>query len=113
MLVAGFNTNEESVTDTAIPGKFLVVTSTDDGETWSEGIVIATGASWPGLYTLGDDRFLDTYSYDSPVGELVAATRVFELRRNVALRSSSSRVASGNWIAVFFGLAMLHSLVHL
>lgn len=80
-LVAGFMTNEGTNSSGTVPGDFKVVSSVDDGETWSESVLIAREAIWPGLYSLGRDRFLAMYSFDTHQGEYVAATRVFELRR--------------------------------
>lgn len=78
-LVAGFMTNEGTNSSGTVPGDFKVVSSVDDGETWSESVLIAREAIWPGLYSLGRDRFLAMYSFDGHQGEYVAATRVFEL----------------------------------
>lgn len=80
-LVAGFMTNEGTNSSGTVPGDFKVVSSVDDGETWSESVLIAREAIWPGLYSLGRDRFLAMYSFDTHEGEYVAATRVFELQR--------------------------------
>lgn len=80
-LVAGFMTNEGTNSSGTVPGDFKVVSSVDDGETWSKSVLIAREAIWPGLYSLGRDRFLAMYSFDTHEGEYVAATRVFELQR--------------------------------
>lgn len=80
-LVAGFMTNEGTNSSGTVPGDFKVVSSVDDGETWSESVLIAREAIWPGLYSLGGDRFLAMYSFDTHEGDYVAATRVFEVRR--------------------------------
>lgn len=80
-LVAGFMTNEGTNSSGTVPGDFKVVSSVDDGETWSESVLIAREAIWPGLYSLGGDRFLAIYSFDTHEGDYVAATRVFEVRR--------------------------------
>ncbi|KAI3393448.1 hypothetical protein diail_4244 [Diaporthe ilicicola] len=80
-LVAGFMTNEGTNSGGSVPGDFKVVTSVDDGESWSESVLIAREAIWPGLYSLGNDRFLAMYSFDTHEGDYVAATRVFELQR--------------------------------
>lgn len=80
-LVAGFMTNEGTNSSGTVPGDFKVVSSVDDGETWGESVLIAREAIWPGLYSLGRDRFLAMYSFDTREGEYVAATRVFELQR--------------------------------
>ncbi|KKY35866.1 putative glycoside hydrolase family 93 protein [Diaporthe ampelina] len=80
-LVAGFMTNEGTNSSGAVPGDFKVVSSVDDGETWSKSVLIAREAVWPGLYSLGRDRFLAMYSFDTHEGEYVAATRVFALQR--------------------------------
>lgn len=80
-LVAGFMTNEGTNSSGTVPGDFKVVSSVDDGETWSKSVLIAREAIWPGLYSLGRDRFLAMYSFDTHEGDYVAATRVFELQR--------------------------------
>ncbi|KAK2613351.1 hypothetical protein N8I77_000269 [Diaporthe amygdali] len=80
-LVAGFMTNEGTNSSGTVPGDFKIVASVDDGETWSKSILIAREAIWPGLYSLGRDRFMALYSFDSHEGEYVAATRVFEVQR--------------------------------
>ncbi|KAL1882892.1 hypothetical protein Daus18300_000530 [Diaporthe australafricana] len=80
-LVAGFMTNEGTNSSGSVPGDFKVVTSVDDGETWSGSVLIAREAIWPGLYSLDEDRFMAMYSFDTYEGEYVAATRVFELQR--------------------------------
>lgn len=80
-LVAGFMTNEGTNSSGTVPGDFKVVSSVDDGDTWSESVLIAREAIWPGLYSLGGDRFLAMYSFDTHEGDYVAATRVFEVRR--------------------------------
>lgn len=81
VLVAGFMTNEGTNSSGTVPGDFKVVSSVDDGETWSESVLIAREAIWPGLYALGRERFLAMYSFDSREGEYVAATRVFQVQR--------------------------------
>lgn len=80
-LVAGFMTNEGTNSSGTVPGDFKVVSSVDDGETWSKSVLIAREAIWPGLYSLGRDKFLAMYSFDTHEGDYVAATRVFELQR--------------------------------
>jgi hypothetical protein len=80
-LVAGFMTNEGTNSSGTVPGDFKVVSSVDDGETWSESVLIAREAIWPGLYSLRRDRFLAMYSFDTHEGDYVAATRVFRVRR--------------------------------
>lgn len=80
-LVAGFMTNEGTNSSGTVPGDFKVVSSVDDGETWSKSVLIAREAIWPGLYSLGKDQFLAMYSFDTHEGDYVAATRVFELQR--------------------------------
>ncbi|KAG6354023.1 hypothetical protein INS49_004994 [Diaporthe citri] len=80
-LVAGFMTNEGTNSSGTVPGDFKVVSSVDGGETWSKSVLIAREAVWPGLYSLGRDRFLAMYSFDTHEGDYVAATRVFELQR--------------------------------
>ncbi|POS71259.1 hypothetical protein DHEL01_v210349 [Diaporthe helianthi] len=80
-LVAGFMTNEGTNSSGTVPGDFKVVSSVDDGETWSESLLIASEAIWPGLYALGRDRFLAMYSFDTREGGFVAATRVFQVQR--------------------------------
>lgn len=80
-LVAGFMTNEGTNSSGTVPGDFKVVSSVDDGETWSESVLIAREAIWPGLYSLGGERFLAMYSFDTHEGDYVAATRVFEVQR--------------------------------
>lgn len=81
VLVAGFMTNEGTNSSGTVPGDFKVVSSVDDGETWSESVLIAREAIWPGLYALGRERFLAMYSFDTREGEYVAATRVFQVQR--------------------------------
>lgn len=80
-LVAGFMTNEGTNSSGTVPGDFKVVSSVDDGQTWSKSVLIAREAIWPGLYSLGRDRFLALYSFDTHEGDYVAATRVFELQK--------------------------------
>ncbi|KAG8166805.1 hypothetical protein KVR01_002494 [Diaporthe batatas] len=80
-LVAGFMTNEGTNGSGTVPGDFKVVSSVDDGETWSESVLIAGEAIWPGLYALGREKFLALYSFDTHEGDYVAATRVFEVLR--------------------------------
>ncbi|KAH8777842.1 glycoside hydrolase family 93 protein [Diaporthe sp. PMI_573] len=80
-LVAGFMTNEGTNSSGTVPGDFKVVSSVDGGETWSESVLIAREAIWPGLYSLGRDRFLAMYSFDTHEGDYVAATRMFRVRR--------------------------------
>lgn len=80
-LVAGFMTNEGTNSSGTVPGDFKVVSSVDDGETWGESVLVAREAIWPGLYSLGRDRFLAMYSFDTREGEYVAATRVFQVQR--------------------------------
>lgn len=80
-LVAGFMTNEGTNSSGTVPGDFKVVSSVDGGETWSKSVLIAREAIWPGLCSLGRDRFLAMYSFDTHEGDYVAATRVFELQR--------------------------------
>lgn len=80
-LVAGFMTNEGTNSSGTVPGDFKVVSSVDDGQTWSKSVLVAREAIWPGLYSLGSDRFLAMYSFDTHEGDYIAATRVFELQR--------------------------------
>lgn len=80
-LVAGFMTNEGTNSSGTVPGDFKVVSSVDDGQTWSKSVLIAREAIWPGLYSLGSDRFLAMYSFDTHEGDYIAATRVFKLQR--------------------------------
>lgn len=80
-LVAGFMTNEGTNSSGTVPGDFKVVSSVDDGEMWSKSVLIAREAIWPGLYSLGRNKFLAMYSFDTHEGDYVAATRVFELQR--------------------------------
>jgi hypothetical protein len=80
-LVAGFMTNEGTNSSGTVPGDFKVVTSVDGGQTWGKSVTLAREAIWPGLYSLGRDRFLALYSVDTHEGDYVAATRVFGLTK--------------------------------